>query len=87
MSLSASDHDPEPEVQVSLDLDEDLIEFLDARATRAGRSLQDQLSYELKLNRGLAVPDPWDQEGRERGAVFRLFLSGSPSRLRRPLLG
>lgn len=63
---------------MQLDLDEDTVAHYEARAHAAGRTLEAQLLYELKVNRGLCPPDPGDEEARERRRVFRRIFSQSP---------
>jgi hypothetical protein len=74
------------EVEIEID-DLEVMDYLEIKVARSGRSVQDQLLYELNLNRGLVLPDPWDTEGRERAEVLRLILPTSKYCLARPLQG
>ena len=62
--------DPEDEVLVHLvhfNLDIETVSHYQRRAEAAGRTLEEQLRYEVKAGHGLAVPDPSDSEATQRG--------------------
>jgi hypothetical protein len=46
------------------------------RAEAAGRTLEDQLRYELETYFGLALPDPGDVEAAQRSQLFRRMSQG-----------
>jgi negative regulator of replication initiation len=64
-----------------VEIDQEVYEYIAPRAERSGRTVAAQLVYELQVNRGLAPPDPGDDEARERGRLFKRIFS------KRPLLG
>ena len=46
------------------------------RAQAAGRTLEKQILYELKIVHGGAVPDPGDVEATQHGQLFRRMFQG-----------
>ncbi len=72
------EHDGMEELTVYLD--QDSYDYVAERAERAGRSVGDQLVYELKVNRGLCTADPHDEEARQRGQIMRRIFSHRPLR-------
>ena len=51
------------------------------RAEAAGRTLEEQLRYELEVSFGLTLPNPGDVEATQRGQLYRRIHA------RMPLLG
>lgn len=64
-------------VDVTAFIDDELRAFLTERAEISGRTLSEQLVYELQVNRDLTVPDAGDVVATQRGQVFRRMRSGS----------
>jgi hypothetical protein len=54
-----------------LALSEELFAHYEQRAEAAGRTLEDQLRYELGVSLGLTLPTPGDREATQRGQCFR----------------
>jgi hypothetical protein len=54
-----------------LTLSEEMTAHYEQRAEAAGRTLEDQLRYELGGSLGLTVPTPGDREATQRGQFFR----------------
>jgi hypothetical protein len=46
------------------------------RAAAVGRTVEDQLRYELKVHLGLALPDPGDRAATQHGQLFRRMSQG-----------
>ena len=59
-----------------LALSEELFAHYEQRAEAAGRTLEDQLRYELGVSLGLTVPTPGDLEATQRGQLFRRMFKG-----------
>jgi len=59
------------DVFVRVDLDAQTMAHYERRAQAAGRTLDEQLVYELEVNHGLRVPDPGDTEATEWAQLFR----------------
>lgn len=68
--------------RVDIELDDETLHHLEARALAAGRTLSEEITYLLKVHRGLVQPDLGDEEARERRGVFRRILGEQP-----PLMG
>ena len=63
---------------LEVEIDEETYRFVEARGIRAGRTVSEQLAYELLLNRGMVPADPWDAVGRERARLMRRILEQRP---------
>ncbi len=63
------DRDKRP--MLYLALSEEEFAHYERRAEAAGRTLEDQLRYELGVSLGLTVPTPGDLEATQRGQFFR----------------
>lgn len=68
--------DENEEELVNVTLDAETLAHYEARAHASGRTLEEQILYEFKVNRGDTVPDPGDAEATQRGQLFRRMHSG-----------
>ena len=66
----------ENERLVQFTLDEETVAHYQQRAEAAGRTLEEQIIYELNVGHGLAVPDPGDSEATQRSQIFRRMSKG-----------
>ena len=57
-------------------LDDEGWAYYQRRAEAAGRTLEEQLRYELAVLRGNILPDPGDTEATQFGQMFRRMHSG-----------
>lgn len=69
--------EPESHMQ-EIEVDDEVYEFLVERSAQSGRTLSDQLAYELQVNRGLIPPDPNDEEGKFRAQFMPRVLGRQP---------
>jgi hypothetical protein len=58
--------------EIAIHLDSETLAHYQGRANQAGRTLEEQLIYELSVNHGLAAPDIGDHEALERARVWRV---------------
>ena len=70
--------EPEERELVNVTLDAETLAHYAARAQASGRTLEDQILYELEVNHGLTMPDPGDVEATQRGQVFRRIFAKTP---------
>ncbi len=63
-------------VQIDLYLDEETTAHYEERTEAAGRTLGEQLAYEVMVNHGLTAPDPGDTEATQRGQLFQRIFQG-----------
>ena len=56
---------------VRMMLDTNTVEHYESRAKTAGRSWDEQIVYELLVNRGLVQPDVGDYEAAQRASLLR----------------
>ena len=68
--------DREDEQLVRFTLDEATAAHYAQRAAAAGRTLEEQILYELKVDHGFTAPDPGDSEATQRGQLFRRMFKG-----------
>jgi hypothetical protein len=61
---------------VDVELDEETLAHCEARAQASGRTLEEQINYELRVNHELSPPDPGDQEAAQRGELFSRMRNG-----------
>ena len=66
----------ESEELVNVTLDAETLAHYEARAQASGRTLEEQILYELKVDHGFTVPDPGDVEATQRGQLFRRMFQG-----------
>ena len=57
-------------------LSEKMMAHYARRAEAAGRTLEEQLRYELEVSFGLTVPGPGDHDAAQRGQIFRRMFKG-----------
>ena len=72
----SNEHDPCESVEA--ELDQESYEHFANRAERAGRTLEEQIVYELQVNRGLRPPDPGDDEAGDRRRLFQRMFTQRP---------
>lgn len=81
--MTNRENEPEENLtRAEIELDKETIEHYEARAAAAGRTLNDQIIYELNVHRGLVEPDPGDLEAEWSRRVFSRLLGHRP-----PLMG
>jgi hypothetical protein len=68
--------DREDEKLVHVTLDAETMAHYEQRAESAGRTLEEQLRYEIEVNHGATMPAPGDAEATQRGQLFRRMFSG-----------
>jgi len=64
--------------EIELHLSEDVIEDLTERGKLRGRTLEEQIRYELEVNHGLRPPDPGDTEQAEFARLHQRMTKGQP---------
>ena len=69
-------NDREDATLVRVDLDAKAVAHYARRAAAAGRTLEEQILYELKVDHGFTVPDPGDVEATQRGHMFQRMVRG-----------
>src|SRR6185436_18269503 len=67
---AAMEHDRDKRNMLHLALSEEEFAHYERRAEAAGRTLEDQLRYELAVSCGLTLPTPGDREATLRGQFF-----------------
>lgn len=72
--------DRENDNRIHFTLSEEMTAHYARRAEAAGRTLEDQLRYELEVAYGLTVPDPGDGEATQRGQLYRRIHARRPLR-------
>jgi hypothetical protein len=70
------EEDREDDKIISVTLDEETMAHYEQRAESAGRTLAEQIRYELEVIHGSAVPDPGDREATQHGQLFRRMVQG-----------
>lgn len=70
------EEDREDDKLIWVTLDDETVAHYARRAEAAGRTLEKQILYELKVSHGLTVPDPGDVEATQRGQLFRRMSRG-----------
>lgn len=61
----------EEEVFIPVNLDADTVAHYGRRAQAAGRTLEEQILYELEVNHRFRLPDPGDTEAAHRRNLFQ----------------
>ena len=65
------EHDRDKSNMIHLELSDEEFAHYEQRAEAAGRTLEDQLRYELAVSLGLRLPTPGDREATQRAQCFR----------------
>lgn len=61
-------------------MDDETERFYSERAIKAGRTLEEQLCYELRVNHRLCLPDPGDEEATQRAVLLHRMWTGNIQR-------
>lgn len=61
-------------------MDEETERFYRERAIKAGRTFEEQILYELRVNHRLCLPDPGDEEATQRAALLHRMRTGNIQR-------